>query len=64
MMINNNTVLKEDKMKKCNHCKTELDDHYLRQFNLVSCNKCDQTFDAKVNVVKVENGVTFYGWKK
>ena len=65
MMIDNITVLKEDKMKKCNHCKNEvIEPSYLKSYNLVWCKKCDQTFDKKVNIVKVENGVTFYGWKK
>ena len=63
-MINDNKP-KEDEMKKCDHCKTEITEPgYLKSVGLVWCKKCDQTFDKKVNVVTGENGVTFYGWKK
>ena len=48
------------KKKKCNHCKNEVILNPY-QCNLVWCSRCDQTFDKKVNIVKVENGVTFYG---
>jgi protein-arginine kinase activator protein McsA len=64
-MVKDNKKKETQKMKKCKYCKTEITEpNDLKPYNLVWCPKCDQTFDKKVNVVKVENGVTFYGWAK
>ena len=56
---------RNNKMKKCNYCKNELTkSDNLKPYGLVWCQKCDQCYDKKVNVVKIENGVTFYGFSK
>jgi len=53
------------KVKKCNYCGGKINENStLKQVNLVHCRRCDITFDTNSNIVKKENGVTFYGFSK